>query len=98
MANPNSIFFISFTPSYQTKVPATLIAHGVSKGRCTLVTESGFLHAMASQKAEHNRNEEKSRNRCQDQSTDHSAAQRRILLAAFAQSARHRRHADNHRR
>src|SRR5258707_14522549 len=35
--------------------------------------------------------------RCEDQSADHGASERRVLFAALAKPERHRRHADDHR-
>src|ERR1700733_5512958 len=45
----------------------------------------------------HHGNEHQCRNRCKNQSTDHGAAERRVLLASLAETQRHRRHADDHR-
>src|ERR1700716_798215 len=45
----------------------------------------------------HHGNEHQCRNRCKNQSTDHGAAERRVLLAALAEAQCHRRHADDHR-
>ena len=47
--------------------------------------------------AEHHRHEEQRRDGREHQAADDRAAERRILLAAFAQAQRHRQHADDHR-
>src|SRR5882724_13051225 len=47
--------------------------------------------------AEHHRDKEKRGDGGEDQAADHGAAERRILLAAFAEAERHRQHADHHR-
>ena len=46
---------------------------------------------------EYRRHEEQCGAGGEDQAADHRAAERRILLAAFAHAERHRRHADDHR-
>src|ERR1700688_4977736 len=45
----------------------------------------------------HARNEKQCRHGCKQQASNHRAAQRRVLFAAFAQPNRHRHHADHHR-
>src|SRR5882672_10432559 len=45
--------------------------------------------------AEHHRDKEKRRDSGEDQAADHGAAERRILLAAFTHTQRHRQHADH---
>src|SRR5262249_23134943 len=46
---------------------------------------------------EHRRNEQQRRYGREHQPADHRAAERRVLLAAFAEPERHRQHADDHR-
>src|SRR5262245_39078866 len=46
--------------------------------------------------AKHDRDKEKRSGRGEQQAADHRAAERRILLAAFAERERHRQHADDH--
>ena len=53
--------------------------------------------AAAVQQAEDGRDEEQRGDGGHDQAADHGAAERRVLLAAFAQAERHRDHADDHR-
>src|SRR6202011_871184 len=46
--------------------------------------------------AEDNRHEDQRGHGCERQPADDRATERRVLLAAFAQAQRHRRHADDH--
>src|ERR1700678_685380 len=46
---------------------------------------------------EHSRYEKQGSDRSQNQSTDNSSTERRILFAAFSQAQCHRNHTDNHR-
>src|SRR6185369_2339218 len=46
--------------------------------------------------AEHHGNEHQRGDRCKNQTADHGAAERRVLLAALAEPERHRQHADDH--
>src|ERR1700734_1688470 len=48
------------------------------------------------QETEHGGNEEERGNGGEDQSTDHGAPERRVLLAAFAEPHGHGNHADDH--
>src|SRR6185295_18011354 len=45
---------------------------------------------------EHHGNKHQGGNRREDQSADHGAPERRVLLAALAETQRHRHHADDH--
>ena len=47
--------------------------------------------------AENDGNEHQRRDGREDQAADDRAAERRVLLAAFAEAERHRHHADDHR-
>ena len=46
--------------------------------------------------AENNGDEKECRDCCDQQAADDRAAERRVLLAAFAEAERHRQHADDH--
>src|SRR5579863_8420618 len=57
----------------------------------------GFARpAVAVKNAEDDRNKYQRRHCSKNQAADNGAAERRVLLAAFAESKRHRRHADDH--
>src|SRR5471032_1673338 len=56
----------------------------------------GLLAMAAVDEAKHDGNENERRDRRKNQATDHGPPERRVLLAAFAQAERHRRHADDH--
>ena len=51
----------------------------------------------AVEQREHRRHEEQRRDRREREAADDRAAERRVLLAAFAEPERHRHHADDHR-
>src|SRR5579863_709985 len=57
----------------------------------------GFVPpAVAVKNAEDDRYEYQRRHCSKNEAADNGAAKRRVLLAAFAEPERHRRHADNH--
>src|SRR6185312_5687776 len=48
-------------------------------------------------RGEHSRHEHQRRNRCEQQTAYHGAADRRVLLTAITERERHGHHADDHR-
>src|SRR5581483_11252648 len=56
----------------------------------------GRLCLTSMQNAKDDRDEHERRDRRKDQAADDGAAERGVLLAAFAETERHRRHADDH--
>src|ERR1700761_5486391 len=85
------------------------LAHGYR--RCDSETQWGWwwvltllkllldmqLRRFASKEAIYNRNKEQRGKRRHAQSPDDRPAQRRVLLAAFAETQTHRKHSDDHR-
>src|SRR3982750_1548388 len=57
----------------------------------------GFFAVIAMHDAENDGDEDERRRSRENEAADHRTAERRVLLAAFAEAERHRRHADDHR-
>src|SRR5208282_1738978 len=75
--------------------PSVLMRIGFSPQRVRSVADRGFRFRTMHQ-GEDDGNEQQRRAGCEDQAADDGASERRVLLAAFAQTERHRRHADDH--
>src|SRR5579884_4284005 len=93
---------VATTPRAQTAAP---MPHSLSE-RLLLPSGMHFLQtngrarrcggAAAMDQAENDGNEHQRRESCNEKTADHRAAERRILLAAFAEAHCHRQHPDDH--